>query len=413
MQGSSLLRRWFAAVAMVIPLAAMSLPALASEAADFEQTRDAWATNREELADATTGLEALDAAAAEATAAYEAIVVELEQAHDRLRRLRIELDKAVALQRAADKANDVAIRRLGQATMVLITIEESLAEHAGDLKVEVVHAYKYAGSSAQFRGTLEALQTSGSITEFTNTYEQLRTGTVGQKRLVDSVTALAERITDQRVIVRTLQRETEQAERAATAQRQHVADLTAEQTELVADVRSTKIERRRLLAHLRTQQASYAKRVEALQAQSDALMEELRKYRYVGGAPGSKDLLWPTDGTVTSGFGVRTHPIFRSKRLHAGIDIPAETGQPIYAAADGTVVKAGGYGGYGNAVVIDHGQGLSTVYAHQSRIAMKVGATVLAGDTVGYVGSTGYSTGPHLHFEIRMGGVPNNPLNWY
>ena len=413
MHGFFVLRRWLAAAFMVLPLAAVSLPALASESADFAETRDAWATNREELALAASSLEELDTATAEATTAYEAVSVRLGQAQQRLARLRTQLDRAVAQRRQADRANDVAIRRLGQATMVLVTIEEALADHAAELDVEVVAAYKYAGSSARFRGVLDALQESGSITEFTDAYETLLSGTEGQARLVDSVTALAERIADQRVIVSTLQRETEKAERTAVARRRHVAQLTKQQTDLVARVRRSKVERERLLLQLRERQDEYAARVQQLQAQSDELMEELRKYRYVGGAPGSKDLLWPTDGTVTSGFGYRKHPIFKTPRLHAGIDIPAPTGQAIYSAADGTVVKAGPYGGYGNAVVVDHGEGMSTVYAHQSRVTARTGDEVLAGGTIGYVGSTGYSTGPHLHFEIRLGGRPTNPLEWY
>ena len=411
MQGVAVLRRLFVALAVVLPLAVSSLPAVAAE--DFEATRDAWATNRAELAEASHTHEELDAATAAATEAYEAIEARLVRAQKRLRALRVELERAIKQQQAADKENDTAIRRLGQATMVLITIEEALADHAADLEVEVVAAYKYAGSSARFRGVLEALQESGSITEFTNAYEQLVTGTVGQAHLVDSVTALAKRVTEQRVIVRTLQRETERAERTAIERRQHVADLTTRQTALVGEVRTTKAARERMLKELQKQQAEVAKRVAALQAQSDALMEELRKYRYVGGAPGSKDMLWPTDGQVTSGFGWRHHPIFDTRRLHAGIDIPAPTGQSIYAAADGTVIKAGAYGGYGNAIVIDHGEGMTTVYAHQSRMGAAVGDEILAGDLIGYVGSTGFSTGPHLHFEIRLGGRPVDPLDWY
>lgn len=412
MQSTSVLRRFVAALVMVLPLAAVSLPALAADE-DFAQTRDAWSANREQLAEASAGLEALDAATATATTRYEAVEARLAKAKDRLADLKIKLAEAIARQRKADRENDVAIRRLGQATMVLVTIEDALAEHAADLDVEVVAAYKYAGTSAQFRGVLDALQESQSITEFTNAYEQLRAATVGQVHLVDEITSLAERLQDQRVIVETLQAETDAAETKARTQREAVAKLTNQQTDLVARVRSDRVRRKALLRKLAAQQAEYTKRVEALQAESDALMEELRKYRYVGGAPGSKDMLWPTDGYVTSGFGYRKHPILKTRRLHAGIDIPAPTGQPIYAAGDGTVVVSGTYGGYGKAIVIDHGEGLSTVYAHQSRLGVGVGDDVLAGDTIGYVGSTGFSTGPHLHFELRLGGSPTNPLDWY
>ena len=406
------LRRFVAALVMVVPLAAVSLPALAADA-EFEEARDAWSDNRQQLTEASESLEALDIATAEATAEYLEVEARLTDAVERLQKLRAELEQARRRLRAADLANDVAIRRLGQATMVLVTISDALADHAADLDIEVVAAYKYAGSSARFRGVLDALQQSGSMSDFTSAYEQLRSATKDQSQLVNTITTLAEQLVEQRVIVRTLQRETTAAEREALKERRRVAALTAEQTDLVTDIRADRAERKRLLATLTKQQAEYQRRVDALQAESDALMETLRKYKYVGGAPGSKDLLWPTDGMVTSGFGYRTHPIFKSKRLHAGIDIPAETGQPIYASADGTVVLAGSYGGYGNAVVVDHGEGMSTVYAHQSSLAVSTGTQVLAGDTLGYVGSTGYSTGPHLHFEIRLGGAPTDPLAWF
>ena len=412
MQSFLVLRRWVAALAMILPLAAVSLPALAADA-DFEQTRDAWSANREQLTEASAGLDAVDAATAKATAQYEAVEARLAKATQTLAGLRAELAEAVARQREADRINDVAIRRLGQATMVMVTIEDALAQHADDLDVEVVAAYKYGGTSAQFRGVVDALQKSKSVTEFTNAYEQLRSATVGQVHLVDEITSLAARLKDQRVIVEILQRETDAAEEKTRIEREHVAQLTAEQTDLVARVRADRVRRKALIRKLAKEQAEYTKRVEALQKQSDALMEELRKYRYVGGAPGSKDMLWPTDGQVTSSFGPRVHPILKTRRLHAGIDIPGPTGQPIYAAAAGTVAVAGSYGGYGNAVVINHGDGMSTVYAHQWRLAVDVGEEVLAGDTIGYVGSSGMSTGPHLHFEVRLGGNPTDPLDWY
>ncbi|HVM14572.1 MAG TPA: peptidoglycan DD-metalloendopeptidase family protein [Egibacteraceae bacterium] len=410
MNSVSALRRWAAAVLVVVPLGVSALPALAS---DFTATRDAWLRTEEALDETHATLEVVHQATDDATAAFLEVERELKQARARLATLRTQLAQAVRQQRRADRENDVAIRRLGQATMVLVTIEDALTAHAADLDTEIVAAYKYAGSSARFRGLVEALQESGSVTDFTIAYEQLRTGTVGQKRLVDSVTALAERLVTQQAIVRELQKRTAAAKAEAVSRRRAVQRLTTEQTQLVAEIRTDRARRQRLLRQLKKEQAKYTKRAQALQAESDALLQELGKYRYVGGAPGSKDLLWPTDGALTSGFGYRTHPIFKTRRMHAGIDIPAPTGQPIFAAADGVVSSAGVRGGYGNVVVIDHGEGLSTVYAHQSRMTVSTGEDVDAGDVIGHVGSTGWSTGPHLHFEVRLGGTPVDPMEWY
>ena len=115
---------------------------------------------------------------------------------------------------------------------------------------------------------------------------------------------------------------------------------------------------------------------------------------------------WPASGPVTSGFG------YRWGRLHAGIDIGAGTGAPIRAAKDGVVIFSGSQGGYGNVVIIDHGGGLTTLYAHMSRRAASDGADVNGGELIGYVGSTGQSTGPHLHFETRVNGSPQNPMRY-
>jgi len=99
-------------------------------------------------------------------------------------------------------------------------------------------------------------------------------------------------------------------------------------------------------------------------------------------------------------------------RMHDGIDIAASSGTPIHAAASGTVIYAGWMEGYGNLVVIDHGNGLSTAYGHQSSIAVGNGQAVAQGQTIGYVGTTGHSTGPHLHFEVRVNGAPVDPLGY-
>lgn len=123
---------------------------------------------------------------------------------------------------------------------------------------------------------------------------------------------------------------------------------------------------------------------------------------------------WPTPGYthVSSPFGMRMHPILHVWKMHTGIDVHVPYGARIVAAGNGTVIFAGRNGGYGNFTMIDHGNGLVTCYAHQSRIVVSKGQHVSAGTTIGYVGSTGLSTGPHLHFEVRVNGTPKNPMNY-
>jgi murein DD-endopeptidase MepM/ murein hydrolase activator NlpD len=124
----------------------------------------------------------------------------------------------------------------------------------------------------------------------------------------------------------------------------------------------------------------------------------------------------PLSGRLTSPFGTRFDPYYHVWQLHAGVDLAAPIGTPILAAADGRVSRAGWYGGYGNSTCIDHGradgQRLSTCYGHQSKLLVSPGQRVRAGQVIGLVGSTGASTGPHLHFEVRLGGRPVDPLPW-
>ena len=127
--------------------------------------------------------------------------------------------------------------------------------------------------------------------------------------------------------------------------------------------------------------------------------------------------LMPVSGArVTSPFGWRVHPIFKKKIFHSGIDYGVPYGTPIKASNAGQVIFSGWYGGYGKVVILDHGsctgQPTTTLYAHMSRQAVSVGQSVTRGQVIGYVGSTGYSTGPHLHFEVRINGKPQNPNNY-
>jgi murein DD-endopeptidase MepM/ murein hydrolase activator NlpD len=128
-------------------------------------------------------------------------------------------------------------------------------------------------------------------------------------------------------------------------------------------------------------------------------------------APVESGMMMPVDGHITSYFGERYHPILHFMRFHAGLDIGASWGSPIVAAGDGRVVAAGWAGGYGREVQIAHGGGLVSLYGHMSEIVAQPGSFVRQGQVIGYVGSSGLSTGPHVHFEVRQGGTPVNPLS--
>jgi murein DD-endopeptidase MepM/ murein hydrolase activator NlpD len=216
------------------------------------------------------------------------------------------------------------------------------------------------------------------------------------------------------------------AQRAATAETRRVQEATvsviaarteearAVRNELAASRDSLSAARRLkqdAIFDARESREDYLEEVEALAAESAALAASIRQAQAQAavtsrgtGTPSASGFIWPVNGPVVSGFGMRWG------RMHEGIDITASTGTSIWAAAAGTVIWSGWRGGYGNCVVVDHGNGLATLYAHGSALLVSVGQQVSQGETIALVGSTGNSSGPHLHFEVRVNGVAVDPL---
>lgn len=151
--------------------------------------------------------------------------------------------------------------------------------------------------------------------------------------------------------------------------------------------------------------------ITALNREANNLIEEILRRQGTGDFVGG-DWIRPVQGRVSSEFGYRIHPILRSRRLHTGIDIAAPTGTPIRAANDGVVIMQGWNNSYGNMIMIDHGGGIVTLYAHNSVNLVREGDVVARGQEIGRVGSTGMSTGPHLHFEVRVNGRFRNPRDF-
>jgi murein DD-endopeptidase MepM/ murein hydrolase activator NlpD len=194
--------------------------------------------------------------------------------------------------------------------------------------------------------------------------------------------------------------------------------LSAEQERWIASREETArlaAERRQLLDRVRAQRRSQQAAIRELEAESARIMEIIRRASAAGrlgpiltlrnGA-----LLWPVPGAVSSGYGWRIHPIFHTPEFHTGIDIAAPYGTPIMAAQSGAVIFNGWMRGYGMLIILDHGGGLSTTYSHLSASLVRVGDRVQRGAVIARIGSTGWSTGPHLFFEVREAGRPVNPL---
>lgn len=196
-----------------------------------------------------------------------------------------------------------------------------------------------------------------------------------------------------------------------------IASLAARQKREQAELKVARRQKESYLGELREHQQDLQEEYDQLIAESRALEAQIRAYQAARRASGTEvspfrgSLLMPiAGGRVGSGYGQRFHPILKRTRMHTGVDIGASTGTPIRAAAPGVVISANYRGGYGNCVVIDHGGGLSTLYGHCSRLYVSAGQRVSRGQTIAAVGSTGLSTGPHLHFEVRINGAPVNPM---
>ena len=194
-----------------------------------------------------------------------------------------------------------------------------------------------------------------------------------------------------------------------TAEIRVLAKVVAEQKQKIAQQAE---EKKKAYEELKQRESEYENKIAELERSSSELEVLIRKKMAERGragisARGSGTFIWPLRGRITSSYGARRR--YGRLHRHTGVDIAAPYGSPIAAADAGEVIFAGWWDGYGKAIVIDHGKGRATVYGHMSRLYMQAGMPVAKGQTIGLEGSTGYSTGPHLHFEVRKNGVVQNP----
>lgn len=252
---------------------------------------------------------------------------------------------------------------------------------------------------------LELLFQSSDLSEFVTRMEYF-------SKLVDNDHELLADIKSQKAQI-------VQKTRVLGSRRDQAAQIQAQAESVNANLEKTKNQQR--IAMEQNQKAIQASfdQVDHLESEANALSDKIRKLQAAqaartGGVSGTISV-WPVPGfnEISDPFGWRTHPITHKQSLHTGTDIVAPAGTEIHAAGAGVVIMAGWNEAYGNMVIIDHGSGVSSLYGHQSRLNVSEGQTVKANQIIGYVGSTGWSTGPHLHFEVREGGNPTDPLRFF
>lgn len=315
-----------------------------------------------------------------------------------LRQIQSELDVALNELRAIEVQQSHVNAQIQQTEVELAAAQKRLDERERILNKRLRDVYMHGKLNY-----LEVILGAKSFTDFANRLEFL-------KRIVSADLNLITEIRAERELIL-------QKKQQLEAQRQQLAKLQAEAEAKKAVVENKKQDQLIVLARLQDEKALAEASYAELQATSQDIEARIRARQQQGASAGqvvhgSGVFIWPTSGPITSPFGYRIHPIFGTQIYHSGIDIGVDTGTPIVAADSGVVVEADWLGGYGYAVVIDHGNGLSTLYGHNSELAVSPGQSVQQGQVIAYAGSTGYSTGPHCHFEVRVDGSPVDPMGY-
>lgn len=335
----------------------------------------------EQLKDTQNEIKALESQAKDVSKQIEELDIKLDNASNELNKVEKELEN---LELSIEKT----ILELEEA-------EENINEKQESFNKRLRVMYKNGNV-----GYLEVLLSSSNIKDFLSRQDMI-------KAIAKHDTELIEYMKEQRETINTKKTELEMQKNAV-------------------EVSKTKLEsRRRDLAKATRDKEDYIGRlqkdIKAYEREYDKLNEDAKKIEqeivrrqkntgaYTGGI-----MSWPVPGysRISSPYGYRIHPVFKTKKLHTGIDIPAPTGTPITAASDGTVIYAGTLGGYGKTIMLDHGGGIVTLYGHNSSLVVKEGQEVKKGSTIAKAGSTGVSTGPHCHFEVRKNGAYVDPIPW-
>jgi murein DD-endopeptidase MepM/ murein hydrolase activator NlpD len=352
----------------------------------------------------------LEEAIGEATEQEAAAVAQLQATQARRKELEAIADaldaqiaEATARQQAAQREVDRIAAQVAALQVEIDRLQAEIDASRADFENSAATLYRNAGSGSQ---VLSVLQFDENPREGISASRYLGDVAREAQAEIDRIGELQDDLDAAQEQLEIQQAEAEKARALAEAQRLEVERLRAEHEPARAAAEAEEAAEAEQLAAISAQKDTWEAQLAALQAEQAALAQGVSR------GSGNGPLEWPCDGGVVSGFGYRTHPISGTSRMHTGVDINCSYGQPIYAAGDGVVLEAGSRGGYGNAVVIDHGDGLATLYAHQSELAASSGQQVSTGDVIGYVGSTGYSTGPHLHWEVWVNGTPVDPMGY-
>ncbi|HWQ30824.1 MAG TPA: peptidoglycan DD-metalloendopeptidase family protein [Negativicutes bacterium] len=340
---------------------------------------------------------------------------EQDKINAQIKQTRTLMTQASREKKSVSQAIEELDMKLTQAENELSTVEDQLTQLEGQIAVttrELERASDEASGQKELLkkrvrvmyengnvGYMSVIMDSTNFSDFISRVDFLKKIVDFDMNLLGKMKDYRDSVDQKRSQLKAEQDKKEKLKSQISDKKEQVESTKQEREKTLKDITNDLKELERQEDKLLAKSKEFEKKIIALQSSS----------KYIGGKLG-----WPSPGyyKITSSFGYRTHPILKKKKLHTGIDIAVPSGTSVIAANAGKVIYAGYNGGYGNTVIIDHGGKISTLYAHNSKLLVKVGDVVEKGKAVSKSGSTGLSTGPHLHFEVRENGQPVDPLKY-
>jgi murein DD-endopeptidase MepM/ murein hydrolase activator NlpD len=400
------------ALALAASTALVVGPASAPAIAQVSQLQQQLSQTAAERAAAARELRDVRTREANARERFNIAKREHDAAVSELRRIDGELERAQAELALAVERVEATRRDVEQAERDVRSAEVALDRRRAQFETRVVAAFKYGQMSltdvfTSVRDVSDLVVT----TTFVNAVVQHDRG------LVEEMSLLLADLDERRADAVAMRVEAEHARDEATRIESEISRRLADQRAVTDQVNRTRTTLARSLKELQEDADALEEHLKALEAAQRLIERQLREAEErerAGRSVGDTGTGWvkPVNGWLSSPFGNRMHPIHGTVRLHAGVDLSAATGTPIVASRGGTVTFVGWMSGYGNTVIVFHGSGVATLYAHLSAFSVQEGQYIAQGGRVGSVGMTGTATGPHLHFEVRIGGVPQNPCGY-
>ena len=356
------------------------------------------------LALSAAPLETFAATAEDEQRSYEQQAQEKKQKSDELQN---QINNFSDVKRQLDEDADKAIAEHKECKAALDETEGRMKENQA--RLDVLGA-DYAKKSTRLGKRVRDIYMHGQISYLdvlfgAKDFGDLMTRMDLLKRVIHEDYALVRTVLDEKQEIETRQASLEEDRKTQAEQEQ--------KTRAARQIMEHKVAKQQeLIDRMKNDKAVFDQQYDELMAASRQVTSMIRGSHYNVQPSGSGAMIWPISGPITSEFGWRTHPITGDQRFHSGLDIGGDYGIPVHAAQSGTVTYAGWISGYGNTVIIDHGGGITTLYGHNQSLAVGEGQAVSQGEVISYCGSTGNSTGPHCHFEVRQNGEPVSPYGY-